>query len=326
MRRREFIAGIGGAAAWPTVARAQQGERVRRIAVLIGGAQNNPQTRARADAFRKGLEALGWIEGRNLRVDYRFPSDGEQYRVYTAELVGLRPEVILSLPPGLRLLQPLTRTIPIVFVLALDPIGEGFVTSLARPGGNMTGFAVYDPSIQAKWLQLLKEVAPNVARVLFLYSPLVPGIIGAADAFVSAAPVFSVEGRSAAVRNADDIKRAIEELGRVPNGGLFVPSNPIINDNVELIHSLAAQHRLPSEGVYRFFAASGGLMSYGVDDLDQFRLAASYVDRVLKGEKPSDLPVQYPTKYELVINAKTAKTLGLAIPETLLARADEVIE
>jgi putative ABC transport system substrate-binding protein len=322
MRRRDFIAGLGGAAAWPLSASAQQTGPMRRIGVLIGGGENQ----TRAQAFGKGLEALGWIEGRNLHADYRSPTDTEQYRVHAAELVGLGPEVIVSTPPGLRPLRQLTHTIPVVFVLALDPIGEGFVTSLARPGGNMSGFAGYDPSIQTKWLQLLKMVVPNIARVLYIYNPAVPGMIGGADAFIIAAPVFCVEARSVAVRSVDDIKRAIEEFARVPNGGLYVNVAPVITQNLELIHFLAAQYRLPSEGAFRFFAEGGGLISYGYDDVDQCRMAASYVDRILKGEKPSDLPVQYPIKYELVINLKTAKSLGLTIPETLLATADEVIQ
>jgi putative ABC transport system substrate-binding protein len=324
LRRREFITLLsGGAATWPLAARAQQPERPRRIGVYSGPTQNGPNVQARLGAFRKGLEALGWIEGRNLHIDYRYNTANP---AEAAELVALAPEVILSTTPGLRPLQQASRTIPIVFVLVLEPVAEGFVESLSRPGGNMTGFAGWDPVNASKHLQLLKEIAPNINRILYIYNPAVPGIVKLAEGAISVASSFGVEASGTTVRNAIDIERSIEMLAREPNGGLIVPSNPGINENLELIHSLTARYRIPAIGVYRFFPASGGLLSYGFNDVDQFREAASYVDRILKGAKASELPVQYPTKYELVINLKTAKTLGLTVSDKLLSLADEVIE
>jgi len=323
MNRRKFVTFLGGAVTWAQAAHSQPVGRVRRIGVYSGPTQNGPNVQARLGAFRKGLEALGWFEGRNLHIDYRYntanPADA-------AELVALAPEVILSTTPGLRPLQKASRAIPIVFVLVLEPVAEGFVESLARPGGNMTGFAGWDPVNASKHLQLLKEIAPNINRMLYIYHPAVPGIVKLAEGAISVASSFGVEASGAAVRNAADIERSIETLAREPNGGLIVASNPGINENLELIHSLTARYRIPAVGVYRFFPATGGLMSYGFNDVDQFRDAALYVDRILKGAKPSELPVQYPTKYELVINSKTAKALGLTIPEKLLALADEMIE
>ena len=320
MTRRELITLLAGAAAaWPLAAQAQQRERVRRIGVFAG---QSAQNKERLGAFRKGLEALGWVEGRNIHVDYRYDTNPAE----AAELLALAPEVILSIPPGLRPLQQAGRTVPIVFVLALEPVAEGFVASLARPGGNMTGFAGWDPVNATKHLQLLKEIAPNINRVLYIYNPIVPGMAKFAEGAISVASSFGVQASGTTVRNAIDIERSIEMLAREPNGGLIVPSNPVITDNLDLILSLAARYRIPTIGSYRFFPATGGLMSYGFNDIDQFRDAASYVDRILKGAQPSELPVQYPTKYELVINSKTAKALGLTIPDKLLALADAVIE
>ena len=318
MRRREFITLIGGAAAWPRAAPAQQSERVRRIGVMIGA--DTPMAHSRIGALKKGLEALGWVEGRNLRIDVRYTRDS------AAELVGLAPDVILCTVPQFMPLEQVNRGITIIFILAIDPVAEGLVKSLARPSGNVTGFAAWDPTNSTKHVELLKEVAPHLARVLFIYNPLVPGIAKWVDVIVGAAPSFGVEAKGAAVSNALDIERSITALAREPNGGLIVPSNPAINENLELIHAFTKQHRIPTIGVYSFFPAGGGLMSYGANDVDQFRRSASYVNRILKGERPGDLPIQYPTKYELVLNLNTAKALGLEVPPTLLARADEVIE
>jgi putative ABC transport system substrate-binding protein len=301
MRRRKFITLLGGAAAassvpWPRTARTQQGNQVRRIGILTGQSETDPTTQPRVSAFKKGLEALGWTEGRNVRIDYRGDSNyPDRHSAHAAELVGMAPDVILSSPPGMKPLLGVTRTIPIVFVLAIDPIAEGFVKSLARPGGNVTGFAAWDPSNSSKHIELLKEVSPNVARVMFIYNPIVPGITKWVDVIAAAAPSFGVEAKGAAVSNAADIEQSITALALEPNGGLIVPSNPVINENLELIHAVTRRHRLPAIGVYRFFPARGGLMSYGISDVDQFRRSTSYVDRILKGQKPADLPVQYPT-------------------------------
>jgi putative ABC transport system substrate-binding protein len=323
MKRRTFIAGLGSAAAWPLAARAQQGDRIRRIGVFSGPSDNGANNQARVGAFKNGLAALGWVEGHNIHIDYRYNTANP---AEAAELVALAPEVILSTPPGLRALQKSAPHLPIVFVLANDPAADGFVASVARLGGNLTGFAGWDPVNATKHLQLLKDVAPNINRILYIYNPMVPGIAKFAEGAISVAPLLGVDARGAPVRSAAEIEQSIEALAREPNGGLIVPSNPVINDNLELIHTLAARHRIPTIGVYRLFPARGGLMSYGFDDTDQFRDAASYMDRILKGAKPADLPVQYPSKYYLVINLKVAKTLELAISRDLLSVADEVIE
>jgi putative ABC transport system substrate-binding protein len=325
MRRREFIAGVGSAVAWPLAARAQRDNRVRRVGVLLGP-QSDPTMRDRLAALREGLEALGWVEGRNLRLDHRFANNSTDTNAYAAELVKLAPDVIVAPPSGLRPLQAATPTIPVVFVLANNPVSEGFVANLTRPGGAVTGFAAYDPLIMGKWLQLLKQIAPHVNRVAFIYDPSVPAMVGFLGELTKLAPPLGVQASGAAVQNAADIESTISAFAREPNGGLFVPSNPVINANRELICALAVRYRLPTLGVYRIFAASGGVLSYGIDDVEQYRLAASYVDRILKGEKPGDLPIQYPVRYNLVINLNTAKALGLTIPETLLATADEVIQ
>jgi putative ABC transport system substrate-binding protein len=326
MKRRQFITLLGGAAAWPIAARAQQPERMRRIGALISGGENAPQTQARYGAFRKGLEALGWIEGRNLRIDVRYASTDDQYRTYAAEMVALASEVILSSPTGLRPLQQATRAIPIVFVVLLDPVGEGFVANLARPGGNMTGFAAYDPSIQSKYLQLLKEIAPNITHVTYLFDPAVPAITKFADETAAAAPFFGLTVGRAPVHNAIEVEQSIEAVAREPNGALILANNTPIVANLDLILALSTRYRLPAMSFYRFFADSGGLVSYGFDDVDQFRQAASYVDRILKGEKPGELPVQYPAKYQLFINLKTAGKIGLEISPALLSVADGLIE
>ena len=330
MRRREFLSVLGGAAAtWPLTARAQQPDRARRIAVFIGGpAIDDPDMQAHIGTLRQGLQQLGWMEGRNLRIDYRSSSgDADRARTYAAELVGLAPDVILAsgtaaIPPLLRA----TRTVPIVFVNVADPVGSGFVDSLSRPGGNATGFAQFEYSLSAKWLELLKEIAPGVTRAAVLRDPVITSGIGQFAVIQSVAPSVGIEVSPINVRHPDEIDRAVTTFVRTANGGLIVTASGLAAVHRKLIISLAARHKLPAVYYRRLYASDGGLISYGPDFIDQYRRAAAYVDRILKGEKPSDLPVQAPTKYELVINAKTAKALGLTIPPTLSARADEVIE
>ncbi len=328
MRRREFITLLGGAAAaWPLAARAQQPNGVRRIGVLIALAESDPEAQARAAAFRDGLQKLGWTEGHNIRIDYRWAADADHLLAYAAELVGLAPDVIVGNSSALvAALQRATGTIPIVFAQVADPVGQGFVASLARPGGNITGFATTAATFSVKWLELLKEIAPRVTRVAVIYDPANPNWAGYLRGIEARAPLFGVQLSATRVRNAEEIERAIDALARETNGGLIVGSSSLTGVHRELIIALAARHRLPAVYQFRYFVTSGGLASYGIDNIDLFRRAASYVDRILKGEKPGDLPVQYATKFELVINLKTAKALGLDPPVTLLARTDEVIE
>jgi putative ABC transport system substrate-binding protein len=329
MIRREFITLLGGAAAaWPSAARAQQSERVRRIGMLFAVTEDNSEGQARLGAFLQGLQELGWTEGRNLRIDHRWGAvNSERGRQYAAELVALGPDVILTAgEPAVAALQRETRTVPIVFAQVPDPVGAGFVESLARPGGNITGFTVFEYGISGKWLELLKQIAPGVTRVAVLRDPAVASGSGQLGAIQGAAPSFGVELRPVDVREAGEIERALVAFARAANGGLIVTGSAVAVVHRDLIVTLAARHRLPAVYTQRFFITGGGLISYGPDRIDQYRRAATYVDRILKGEKPADLPVQAPTKYELVINLKTAKTLGLEVPATLLARADEVIE
>jgi putative ABC transport system substrate-binding protein len=328
MRRRQFIAGLGGVAAWPLAARAQQRERVRRIAVRFG---NAAPTQYRMAAFRQRLAELGWIEGKNLAIEQRVrqidPNRDEADGVREmADLIRTAPDVIVSLNTDLKLLKQATRTIPVVFALGNDPLGEGIVASLARPGGNMTGFASFDPEMGGKFLRLLKEAAPHITRVAIIYDPTNSGMTGEAQAGATAARSLELSFSATPVRNAAEIERAIEDFAREPNGGMWVPSNGPINANLDLIVALTRRHRIPTIGVFRFFAAAGGLMSYGSDDAEMFRGAATYVDRILKGEKPADLPVQYPTKFQFVINLTAAKAIGLDPPPALISLADEVIE
>ena len=328
MKRRAFITLLGGAAAaWPLAARAQQAERMRRIGVLLNSAPDDPAAQSRLTAFLQGLQQLGWTHGRNVRIDIRWGADdAERVRKSAAELVALAPDVVLTAgsPTTGPLLQA-TRTVPIVFVQVADPVGAGFVESLAQPGRNATGFASFEYGISGKWLELLKEIAPGVKRaavIRTLATAAGPGQLGAIQA---AASSLGVEVSPIDVRDAGEIERAITRFARSSNGGLIVTAGSAFNHR-ELIITLATRHRLPAVYSDYIFVTDGGLMSYGPDRLDQFRRAAAYVDRVLKGEKPADLPVQAPTKYELVINLKTAKALKLTVPPTLLARADEVIE
>jgi len=329
MRRRDFIKGIAGpATVWPLAARAQQPERMRRIGVLLPYAANDPQAQARNAAFLHGLQQLGWTVGTNVQIDYRWSAGNEDdTRKYAAELVALTPDVIFA--SGSAAVEPLhraTRTLPIVFAATPDPVGAGFVVSLARPGGNITGFAPYEYGIGAKWLEVLKEVAPGVARVAVVRDPTITSGIGVWGAIQSVSPSFGVELRPVDVGDAGEIERALAAFAGSPNGGLILTGSALALVHRDLIIALAARYRLPAVYYERYFAATGGLISYGPDIVDQYRRAAGYVDRILKGEKPADLPVQAPTKYELVINLKAAKAIGLAVPQSLIARADEVIE
>jgi putative ABC transport system substrate-binding protein len=328
MRRRQFLTLLGGAAAaWPLTARAQQSERMRRIGVLMSTAAGDPQSQARLAGFLQGLQEFGWTADRNVRIDYRWAGDDVERRRSAAELVALAPDVLLaSTSPSVAALQQVTRTIPIVFAAVTDPVGQGFVASLARPGGNTTGFALYEYGIGAKWLELLKEIAPGVTRVAVLREPTLPFTSGELGAIQGAASSLRVEVSPLGVRDAGDITPDIAAFAREPNGGMIVLASPSTNAHRNLIIELAAQHRLPAVYTTRYFVTDGGLMSYAPDRSDLYRRAAGYVDRILKGEKPTGLPVQAPTRYELVINLKTAKALGLEVPPTLLARADEVIE
>jgi len=330
MRRREFLGVLGGtAAAWPLAARAQQPERIRRIGVLTGGSTaDNPDSRANTAAFRQGLQQLGWTEGRNVRIEYRWGAgNADDVRKYAADLAALAPDVILnSGAASLASLLQVTRTVPIVFVNVADPVGAGFVDSLSRPGGNATGFMQFEYDLSGKWLELLKQIAPGVTRAAVLRDPAIGAGIGQFAVIQSVARSVGVEVSPISLRDAGEIERSLGAFARSPNDGLVVTSSALTLHHRELIVALAARHKLPAVYYRRYFATSGGLVSYGFDLVDQWRRAAGYVDRILKGEKPADLPVQVPTKYELVINLKTAKALGLEVPPTLLARADEVIE
>jgi putative tryptophan/tyrosine transport system substrate-binding protein len=328
MKRREFIALLGGAAAaWPVAALGQH-SGVRRIGVLTALPADDPEWQARLAAFHQGLEKLGWTVGRNLRIDYRLGSgDSEQLRRRAAELVALAPDVILATgTPVIPPLQQATRAVPIVFTLITDPVGAGFVDSLARPGGNTTGFMTFETGMSAKWLELLKELKPSVTRVGVIRDPTITAGIGQWSAIQAVAPSFGVDLTAVNVRDAGEIERGIASFARGSNGGLIVTGSALATVHRDLIITLATRHQLPAVYPYPYFVAAGGLICYGPDLIDQYRRAAGYVDRILKGEKPAELPVQAPTKYELVINLKTAKALGLEVAPALLARADEVIE
>ena len=329
MKRREFIALVGGAAlAGPLAARAQQPDRMRRIGVLMPSATEDSEAKARVAAFLQGLQELGWTDGRNIRIEYRWGSgDARRVPKYAEELVALAPDVILA--QGSSTAGPLlqaTRAIPIVFVIVPDPVSAGFVDSLARPGGNATGFLMFEYGTSAKWLELLKQIAPGVMQVAVIRDPTLTASVAQLAAIQSVAPSFRVELTPVNVRDAGEIERGITTFAGRPNGGLIVTASPLATAHRDLIIELAARHKLPAVYFERYCVTGGGLMSYGPHFVDQFRQAAGYVDRILRGEKPSDLPVQAPIKYELVINLTTAKALNLSVPSTLLATADAVIE
>jgi putative ABC transport system substrate-binding protein len=328
MTRRKFITLLGSAAAWPLAASAQQGERMRSIGVLMPSASADLVHQARMAAFVQELQKLGWTDGRNARIDSRWGGgDAVLTRTYAAELVALRPDVVMAFSSqAVASLLQVTRTIPIVFAAVADPVGGGYVESLAQPGGNVTGFTAFEYAIAAKWLELLKEIAPSVTRAAILRDSAIAGGPGQFGAIQSVAPSVGLELSPIDVRDAAEIERGVAAFARRSNGGLIVTGSFLAGVHRERIITLAARHKLPAIYPERFFVAGGGLMSYGSNFLDQCRRAAGYVDRILKGEKPADLPVQAPTKYELAINLKTARALGLEIPPTLLARADEVIE
>jgi len=330
MRRREFISLLCGAvAAWPLAAHAQQGERMRRIGVLMTYAESDREGQAWVAAFREGLEKLGWVEGRNIRIDTRWATpELEAMQRFAKELVALQPDLILSqsTPTTAALLQQ-TRTIPIIFANIADPVGSGFVASFPRPGGNVTGFVQSEPTIAGKWLELLKEIAPRVNRVALLFNPATAPYFDFYIApFKAAVASFGAEATAAPVHDRSEFESVFAAQAREPNGSLIVMPDSFLNTHRAEITSLAAHYRLPAVYPYRLYTKVGGLLSYGNDVFDNYRRAAGYVDRILKGEKPADLPVQAPAKFELVINLKTAKALGLDVPPTLVARADEVIE
>ena len=327
MRRREFIGLVGGAATWPLAARAQQGERTRRVGVLLAAAADDPEYQARLAAFTETLAQLGWHDGLNLRIDSRWAT-ADDIRRHATELAAWAPDVLVA-GTGSVTVAPLlaaTRSVPIVFVVVIDPVGAGFVASPARPGGNATGFTMFDYGQSGKWLELLKEIAPRVTRAAVLRDPSVVSGIGQFAAVQAVAPSLGVELSPVDVRDADEIDRSVTAFARSSNNGLIVTASALATRHRSLIIMLAARHRLPAIYASRYFVSAGGLISYGPDLVDQYRHAAGYVDRILKGEKPSDLPVQAPTKYELVINLKCANTLGITVPPSLLNRADEVIE
>jgi putative ABC transport system substrate-binding protein len=330
VRRREFITLLGGAAAaWPLAARTQQPDRMRRIGVLMASAADDSENQARMAAFLQDLAQLGWIDGRNVRIDTRWATtNADDLRRHAAELAALAPDVILA-ASGTSTVAPLlqaTRTVPIVFVVVIDPVGAGFVASLARPGGNATGFLMFEYGLSGKWLELLKQVAPGVTRAAVLRDAAIASGIGQFAAVQAVAPSLGVELSPVDARDAPEIERAVTTFARSGNGGLIVTASPVATRHRDLIVTLAARHRLPAVYATRHFVTDGGLISYGPDMIEQYRRAAGYVDRILRGEKPADLPVQAPTRYELVINLKTAKALGLDLPAMLLARADEVID
>jgi putative tryptophan/tyrosine transport system substrate-binding protein len=327
--RRKFIAAIGGASVvWPLAARAQQGDRMRRIGVLTGGAENDPIAQALIAAFRQGLQQLGWTDGSNVRIDISWTAGNvANMRKYAAELATLAPDVILAV--GSPIVEPLlqaTRTVPIVFTLVADPVGSGFVDSLSRPGSNVTGFMQFEYSLCGKWLELLKEIAPTVTRAAVLRDSTDNSVIGQLAVIQSVAPSVGVEVSPINMGDAAEFERAVAAFARSGNGGLIVPATALAVFRRDLIVTLAAEHKLPAVYFQRQYVDAGGLISYGANFPEQFRQAAGYVDRILKGEKPADLPVQAPTKYELAVNLKSAKALGLDVPAQLLARADEVIE
>jgi len=329
MKRREFISLLGGATAmWPLAARAQQADRVRRVGMLLGFAENDEVWQAYLAALRQRLQNLGWTDGRNVRIDYRFTGENtERIRIAAGELVALAPDVIfVSTNPAVSALMQTTRTIPVVFTFVSDSVGSGFVASLARPGGNITGFHNFEPAIGGKWLEVLKEIAPGVRRAAVVHVPEITANVAFLHVAEAVSASLGMAVTAAGVRDDADIERVLTAFAHEPNGGLIVAPSPITTTRRELIIALAARLGLPAIYSFGFFTTSGGLVSYGIDQMELVRGAASYVDRILRGANPGELPVQLPTKYQLAINLKTAKALGLTIPESFLARADEVIE
>jgi putative tryptophan/tyrosine transport system substrate-binding protein len=329
MQRRDFITVVAGsAAAWPFLTRAQQLERMRRVCLLLGYSEDDAEGQASAAALRQTLGELRWVEGRNIRIDTRWAgADPTKARNFARELVGLTPDVIVSSSNLVtEIVQQETRTIPIVFVFVGDPVGSGFVTNLAHPGGNLTGFPVFETAIASKWVEILNEIAPHVSRVGFIMVPETPAHVGFLRAAEAAAKPLRVQLIALGVHTAAEIERAVAEFAGEPGGGLIVVPHAVTVQHRNVILGLAEKYRLPALYPLRNYATSGGLVSYGTNPIDPFRQGATYVDRILKGEKPADLPVQLPTKYELIINVKTAKALGLTIPPSVLSRADEVIE
>jgi putative tryptophan/tyrosine transport system substrate-binding protein len=330
VKRRQFITLLGGiAVAWPLAARAQQPKRMRRVGMLVAYAESDPEAQARVAAFRQGLRELGWTEGHTLRMELRWETgDPDRARTFATELISLAPDVIVAHgTPALTALYRATRTIPVVFVSVIDPVGAGYVQSLALPGGNITGFSTFEPEIGGKWLELLKEIAPGLSRVAGILDPGFKGFAGVWGAIENMAPRFGLEVKHLPFQApTDDLESAVARFAQEPGGGLIVLPTALNAVQRNRIFSSAARGRLPAMYAFRFYATDGGLMSYGIDTVDLFRRSASYVDRILKGEKPADLPVQAPTKFEMVINLKTARALGLDVSPMLLARADEVIE
>lgn len=329
MTRRDFIVIVGGVAAWPLAARAQQPVRMRRVGMLVAYAENDPEAETRVAAFRQGLRELGWTDGNNLHIELRWGTgDPVRAQTFATDLISLAPEVIVAHgTPALTALHRATRTIPIVFVSVVDPVGAGYVQGLAVSGGNVTGFSTFEPEIGGKWLELLKEVVPGLRRVAGILDPDFKGFAGVWGAIENVAPRFGLEVNNLPFHaSTDDLESAVARFAQRPGGGLIVLPTALNAIERNRIFSSAARGRLPAMYAFRFYATDGGLMSYGIDTVDLFRRSASYVDRILKGEKPADLPVQAPTKFEMAINLKTAKALGLVVPPTLLAEADEVIE
>jgi putative ABC transport system substrate-binding protein len=328
MRRRDFLGVLGGAAAWPLAVRAQQADGMRRIGVLIPANASDMKFQIQVQAFEQELKKFGWIIGRNVQIETRWATANDaEIRRNAAELVAIKPDVILAHGSStVGPMQQATQTIPIVFPVAGDPVAAGFVESLARPGGNITGFSTFEYSIGAKWLELLKQIAPRLTQAAVLQQPGLPAVLGQFGAIQSAAPSLGVEVKPINVHDAASIESGVATFARGANGGMIVTGGALPQRHRDLIIELAARHKLPTVYFERSFVSAGGLVSYGANETDQYRLAAAYVDRILRGEKPADLPVQAPTKYELVVNLKTAKTLGLTIPQTVLAIADEVIE
>jgi len=326
MQRRQFVALLGGAVTWPLAARAQQDQRVRRIGVLSALAEDDPESLVRRPAFEQALKALGWTNGTNLRIDYRWAAtDAERIRKLVAEIIALEPDVILTSGSLVPLMMQATRTIPIVFVQVIDPVGSGFVKSLARPGGNVTGFTIFEFSLAGKWVELLKQIAPYVTRAAVIRDPTRGYGIGQFAVVQAVAPSLGMELSPINALDVSEMESEIAAFAGSPNGGLVVTLGGTAIHR-DLIIALAAKHQLPAVYPQRYFVSAGGLISYGPDTIDQYRRAAVYIDRIFKGEKPADLPVQTPTKYNLAINLKTAKSLGLAVPHAMLTRADEVIE